>query len=185
MLEITVEPITMFNQETQEFVAVGPKKPVKLHLEHSLISLSKWEEQTRRKFFSKEECPQTKEDYLFYIKCMSLDGPIKDDILTAITNSQLIEIINYIQSDRSATTIKNNRSTKHSSEILTSELLYYYLAVFHLPFSAEKWHLSRLLKLIAIANAKENPGKKIPKKQILMDNSKLNKARRAALHSNG
>ena len=106
MLEITVEPITMFNQETQEFVAVGPKKPVKLHLEHSLISLSKWEEQTRRKFFSKEECPQTKEDYLFYIKCMSLDGPIKDDILTAITNSQLIEIINYIQSDRSATTIE-------------------------------------------------------------------------------
>lgn len=185
MLKITVKGSEMFNQETQEFVMVGPNKPVTITLEHSLISISKWEAKWKKPFLSTANSDISKDELLDYINCMSLTGDIPIDVINAITLNQFNQILSYVNDNKTATTItEHNKSNGGRDEILTSELIYYYMAAFHLPFYAEKWHLSRLLMLIKVANAKSNP-QKMSKNEILKENARINAMRRKAMHSKG
>lgn len=190
-ITISIEGKSLFDQRTQSFL---PKpKPKTVRLEHSLISVSRWEEQTKRKFFSKVECPANKADTLFYIQCMSLDGPIDDNLLLCISDSELRRVVNYIGDNRTATTFRHTNDTG-SNEVLTSETIYYYMAAFRLPWYAEKWHISRLLTLIRVANDKQSQGGKRgrgmkPNKVNYNDKfnnySQINAKNRALLHSKG
>lgn len=190
-ITITLEGKPLFDQRTQSFL---PKlKAKQVRLEHSLISVSRWEEQTKRKFFSKTECPTSKPDILFYIQCMSLDGPIDDKLLLCISEQELRRVINYIGDNRTATTFRASND-KGSNEVLTSETIYYYMAAFRLPWYAEKWHISRLLTLIRVANDKQSQGGKRgrgmkPNKVNYNDKfnnySQINAKNRALLHSKG
>lgn len=189
-ITITLEGKPLFDQKTQSFL---PKlKSKQFRLEHSLISVSKWEEQTRRKFFSKIEGPQSTEDVLFYIQCMSLDGPIDEKLLICISQTELARVMTYINESRTATTFRQLPEERGSGGTLTSETIYYYMAAFRLPWYAEKWHLSRLLALIRVANSKQNAGSKKGKKPSTANYnnkfnyySQLNARNKAALHTSG
>lgn len=188
---IEIEGRPLFDQRTQTFLPRAKSR--RIRLEHSLISISKWEEETKRKYFSKLEGPKTAEDMLFYIKCMSLDGPIEDNLLRCISQQQLNKVTAYVNASRTATTIIDH-GDKNSGEVLTSEIIYYYMAAFRLPSYTEKWHLSRLLTLIRVASDKQSQGSKDkrgskPNKVNYNDKfnsyASINARNRAILHSKG
>lgn len=185
-ITIHIEGQALFDQKLQKFL---PKpKPRDIRLEHSLISVSKWEEQTKRQYFSKFKGPSTTEDLLFYIQCMSLDGPIDEKLLVCISQSELARVLNYINDNRTATTFRSLPEEKGSRNVLTSEVIYYYMAAFRLPWYAEKWHLSRLLALIRVANSKQSTGKKgkrdgVNYQKKVDEWSRINERNKALLHA--
>lgn len=189
-ITIDIEGRPLFDQRTQTFLPRAKSR--RIRLEHSLISISKWEEETRRKYFSKSEGPKTVDDILFYIKCMSLDGPIEDNLLRCISKTELERVMAYINDNRTATTIRE-RSDKGKGETLTSELIYYYMAAFQLPEYVEKWHLSRLLTLIRVASDKQSSGgrgkhgkpNKVNYNDKFNNYANINARNRALLHSKG
>lgn len=183
MLRIEIEGTQLWDEENEQFIVT---EPMKLYLEHSLVSISKWESVYRRPYLF----PQTfsKKETIDYIKCMCLDNDISDDVFYAIYgNSKLMkEIDDYINSSPTATTINDNDTKKHrNSEKITSELIYYWMVANEIPFECENWHIERLLTLIQVCNVKNRPPKKQSMKDIYARNKSLNAARRAKHHSKG
>ena len=177
MLKINIDEKTLFNEENNEFIYVPAQE---LLLEHSLISISKWESKWKKPFISKTQ--MTKEETLDYIRCMIVNTP-KENYIYGIGNKE-IELINrYIEDPMTATWFKNN-SEKKPHEIITSEIIYYSMIAYNIPLKCEQWHLNRLLTLIRVCSEKNNP-KKMSKKDIYSRNRALNDARRKAAHSKG
>ena len=188
MLEINVPANTLWNAEKEEFVNV---KAAKLQLEHSLISLSKWEAKYERPFLKVYEKdkngPNTMEELLDYIKFMTLTNNVDPNVYLCLTNENLKDIQDYIGKKMTATTFTDNDPNKtKNGDIMTSEVIYYYMAAAQIPFSCEKWHLNRLLTLLHVASIKSNPdSKKMPKRDVSAYYAKLNRERRAKFHSKG
>lgn len=160
-----------------------------ISLEHSLVSLSKWESRHHKPFLGKEE--KTEEEVIDYIKCMTITQNVKDEVYDFIAKDKekLKKINDYIQDSMTATTFYERKPTNQTGrphkEIITSELIYYWMGSYQIPFSCEKWHLNRLLTLIRIYNIKNDNGKKMSKNEILANNKALNAARRAKMNSRG
>ena len=181
MLEIRIDGKEFWNQEKEEFVNT---KGITLRLEHSLISISKWEAKYKRPFLS--DGPKTLQETYDYISFMSLDRNINMTELEGITEEDYKKILGYIHDPMTATKISKNAKNKQSSNhVLTSEEIYYDMTALNIPFECEKWHLNRLLTLIQIASIKNEPPKKMSKSEIYRQNSELNKARRAKYRSKG
>jgi hypothetical protein len=179
MLKVTIPSIELFDEAKYEFVK--PKEQI-LQLEHSLISLSKWESKWRKAFLSKDD--KTVEETIDYIKCMTLTPNVDDDVYRCITNDIVKQVREYIDADMTATTFsKNNRPP--GREIITAEIIYYWMIQFNIPFECQKWHLNRLLTLINVCNIKQGPPKKMSKRELANRNSALNAARRQALQTGG
>lgn len=163
-------------------------KETTLTLEHSLVSISKWESTWEKPFLSKNK--KTEEEIVDYIRCMTISPSSVDPmvyIVISITKSIIEQIVKYIDSKMTATVI-NERAPKgkQNKEIMTSEVIYYLMVAYNIPFECQKWHLNRLLTLIKVCEIKNDPKKKkIPQKQVLDDNWALNEARRKALNSKG
>lgn len=172
----------------EEFVVLPAKKPVVLMLEHSLLSVSKWESKYHRPFLDKNNNDsKTPEEMLYYIECMTINNVEPDDYYR-LSNEQIKEIGDYIADPMTATIINRvggQGSGRRSSEAITSELIYYWMVVQQIPFECQKWHLNRLMTLIEVCNIKNTPAKKMGKRDIMRQNSALNAARRAKLHSRG
>lgn len=172
----------------EEFVVLPAKKPVVLMLEHSLLSVSKWESKYHRPFLDKNSNDsKTPEEMLYYIECMTINNVEPDDYYR-LSNEQIKEIGDYIADPMTATIINRvggQGSGRRSSEAITSELIYYWMVVHQIPFECQKWHLNRLMTLIEVCNIKNTPAKKMGKRDIMRQNSALNAARRAKLHSRG
>lgn len=180
MLPILIPEQELFDSNTNEFYTIKERK---IRLEHSLISISKWESKWKRSFIDK---PPAKQDEIFsYIKFMLLDNDVSDDALKGLTQKNISDIFEYINDPMSATTVTNSKNGKTKKEILTSEVIYAYMAIYGIPFSCEKWHLNRLIKLIQVCADKNNPPEKMGKNDIFKQNRSLNAARRAAMHSKG
>ena len=181
MLTITV-PISPegWDEIKQEFVE--PKTQT-LQLEHSLISLSKWESKWCKPFFSKEQ--KTGEQVVDYIKFMTITKNVDDEIYDKLSNKNIEEINKYIEAPMTATTFSKEQTGKFSKEIITSELIYYWMIALNIPFECQKWHINRLLTLIRVCNVKNQPGKKMSKSEILSRNAALNAARRQQLNTRG
>ena len=181
MLRLKV-PLTSeeWDEEKEEFVE--PKFQV-LKLEHSLLSLSKWESNWCKPFFSREA--KTYEETIDYIKCMTLTQNVDPDVYNHLTRANIIEVNNYIDNPRSATTFSNPKTGPKSREIITSELIYYWMVALQIPNDYEKWHLNRLFNLIQICNIKNSPPKKRSAKEIMRDNAALNAQRKARLNTKG
>lgn len=178
MLEIYIPETRKFNESTQEFVYI---KGGLLKLEHSLISVSKWESKWCKPFLEKNE--KSKEEMLDYIRCMTLN-PVNDSLIyNGLTNSHIDLISKYIEAPMTATVINTKESGK--KEVITSEIIYYWMISLQIPMECQKWHLRRLLTLIEVCSIKNQPGKKMSNKEILASNAKLNKARREALGTKG
>ena len=169
--------LTINMSATDDFEAV------ELNFEHSLISLSKWEEITKKAFFGKEE--KTSEESALYIKCMLLTKNVPDEVLNRLTRDDVTAINEYVNDKRSATWFREDPKSKPSSEIVTSELIYYWLIQFQIPFSVETWHLNRLMTLVKIAGIKQTKTKPMSKAEQMKEYRRLNAERRAATGSSG
>lgn len=175
MLEITIKGREFWDSIKEEFVNTSD---LTLHLEHSLLSIAKWESKYKRPFLT--DGPKTLEENLDYIAFMSLNKIADKTQLEAITETDLKKITDYINDPMTATTITDNsKGKKNNNHKLTNEEIYYYMTALNIPFSCEKWHLNRLLTLIEVASIKNTPPKKMSKSEILRQNNALNAARRA------
>ena len=180
MLTITIPETEEFNEATGEFVYT---KAQTLQLEHSLVSISKWESKWCKPFLGKQE--KTSEEVIDYIKCMTLNKNISDDVYNCLTQSNITAINEYIGAPMTATYFSNNERGKRNSEQITSELIYYWMIALNIPFECQKWHINRLLTLIRVCNVKNAPPKKMSKREIISRNAALNAARRQQLNTKG
>lgn len=169
-----------WDEEKQEFVE--PKYKV-LQLEHSLVSLSKWESKWNKVFLSKEE--KTTEETIDYIKCMTLTQNVDPEVYEKLTTDNIAQVNDYIGAPMTATHFYEEVSGRPSRETVTSELIYYWMIALNIPFECQKWHLNRLLTLIRVCNIKNQPPKRRSKKEIMSRNAALNAARRKQLNTKG
>jgi len=181
MLRITIPiGIEQWDEIKEEFTY--PKEQT-LSLEHSLVSLSKWESKWNKPFLSKEE--KTLEETLDYIKCMTLTQNVDSDVYNWITVSCMTQINQYIDAPMTATTFREEKNRKPNREQITAEIIYYWMIALNIPFECQKWHLNRLLTLIRVCNIKNRPSKKKSRREIFSRNSALNAARRKRWNSKG
>lgn len=169
--------LTITLSATDEFESVT------LTFEHSLVSLSKWESLHKKPFFSKDD--RTAEETTSYIKCMLLTDNIPDEILNRLSSTDVMAIVDYINDKQSATWFRETPEQKKSSEPITSELIYYWLVQFSIPFDVERWHLNRLMTLIKIAGIKSTKPKAMSKAEQAEQYRRLNAERRAKSGSSG
>lgn len=182
MLYITLPAIEGWDEAKEEFVQYSKEQT--LQLEHSLVSLAKWESKWCKPFYSVKD--KTVEETLDYIKCMTVTPNVKDDVYYRLTKEHFDQIHAYIQAPMTATTFsKNAPGGKSSHEHITAELIYYWMIAYNIPSDYDKWHLNRLLTLIRVCGVKNQPAKKMSKSDIMSRNAALNAARRKSLGSNG
>ena len=180
MLNLFIPSAELFNENTSEIYRV---KSQILTLEHSLISVSKWEEKWEKPFLTNSE--RTREEMLDYIRCMTVGTCESQYVYACITPEHIRRIKDYINKNCTATTINEVGSKRGSNEIITSELIYCWMIQLGIPFECQKWHLNRLLMLIRVCSIKNSPTKKMSKKDVLSQYAKVNAARRAAAKSKG
>lgn len=180
MLTIIIKGQEFFDEESNSFIET---KELKLELEHSLVSLSKWESKHQKPFLSTEK---SNEEIYDYIKCMIISPLEYDDSDLNFSDDNLKRIREYIESDQSATTFGEmpSRNTR-AGEIITSELVYYWLVAYNIPFECENWHINRLFSLVKICNIKNSKDKKMPRHQIAQRNREINERRKAELATKG
>ena len=155
-----------------------------LTLEHSLISMSKWESKWHRPFLSKDK--KSEEEIIDYIKCMTVSPTIKDEaVYNCLTKDNINTVMEYIENPMTATTINERNGGKKSNEIVTTELIYYWMVALQIPFECQKWHINRLMMLIQICNVKNQPDKKMSRRSTMQQNAALNAARRQKMRSRG
>lgn len=186
MLQITIPAVkeTEYWDEAKEiFVSIPGSEELTLDMEHSLVSLSKWESKWCKAFLSKE--PKTEEQTIDYIKCMTLTPNVDPAVYKRLTKQHIDEINNYIQAPMTATYISEDKSGKGGRETVTSELIYYWMVALQIPFECQYWHLNRLMTLVRVCNVKQNPPKKMSQKQLTSRNAALNAARRKKLGTSG
>lgn len=170
-------------------------KPTVLKLEHSLVSLSKWESKWKKPFLAmtqsrpgrKPEDQISPEQFLDYVRCMTLTQNVDDNVYHALTKENLESIVHYIEDPMTATTISNaNRKAGGRGRIVTSELIYAWMAILRIPYDpCQKWHLNRLLMLIQVTGLEQEPPKKMDPHSVMKQNSKINAARRMRHHTKG
>lgn len=185
MLKIFVPAGEYWDPVKEEFISI---KGQSLQLEHSLVSVSKWEAKWNKPFISRSPNEsKTTEQTLDYIRCMTLTQNVAPEVYVNIEyHPEIIEKIReYIDSPMTATTFADDKSRGRSREVITSEIIYYWMIALNIPFECQKWHLNRLLTLIKVCSIKNGPQKKMRKGDILSQNRALNAARRAKLHSKG
>jgi oligoribonuclease NrnB/cAMP/cGMP phosphodiesterase (DHH superfamily) len=180
MLRITIPAVEQWDEFKQEFVYT---KEQTLSLEHSLVSLSKWESKWCKAFLTKQE--KTLEETLDYIKFMTITKNIDPEVYNYLTNRNIIEINEYIEAPMTATYFSDEKISKTTRELITAEIIYYWMIALNIPFECQKWHLNRLLALIKVCNIKNQPPKKRGKKEIMSRNNALNAARRKQLNTKG
>ena len=169
-----------WDEENERFVE--PKMQT-LQLEHSLISLSKWESKWCKPYLSKST--KTSEEILDYIKFMTITQNVKPEVYEHLTMSNIEEISRYIEAPMTATTFAEDKSGRFNREVITAELIYYWMVALQIPFECEKWHLNRLIALIKVCNIKNTPPKKMSKRETASRYAQLNAARRKQLNTKG
>ena len=182
MLTIVVPETELFDESKQEFVKYEAKTQ---QLEHSLVSLSKWESKWCKPFLTKDE--KTFDETLDYIKCMTVTQNVKPDVYLRLTRENVEQINKYIEAPMTASYIYEDNSGrgKINNEQVTAELIYYWMISLNIPFECQKWHLNRLIMLIKVCNHKNQPPKKMSKRDIMSRNAALNAARRQKLNTKG
>ena len=181
MLPITIPAIEAWDEKNEVFV--DAEKAVTLQLEHSLVSLQKWESKWHKPFFSKSE--KTREEIVDYVRCMTLTQNVDTKVYWRLTDKHIDDIYKYINDPMTATYISDNKSHRGGREIITAELIYYWMISLNIPFECRKWHLNSLLTLVQVCNVKNSPRKKMSKKDLMSRNPALNAARKKQFNTRG
>ncbi len=181
MLKITVPEMEYYDEQSQTF---SYTKEQTLTLEHSLLSLSKWESKWHIPFLGKDA--KSYEQQIDYIRCMTITPNVDPKLYYSLTPENMKQIEDYIQDPMTATWF-NDRSgqEKKSREVVTAEIIYYWMKTLAIPFECEKWHLNKLLTFIRVCNVKDAPDKKMSKRDLYSQNRALNEARRKRLNTRG
>jgi len=182
MLRLTISESEYYDEDTEEFVRI---KPCTISLEHSLISMAKWESKWKKPFLSSKD--KSYSELLDYIKCMTINNVDDENVYLAITPEQFEEVSEYINDPMTATTFNNRgfNTQNHAKDVITAEILYYGMVALQIPFECQKWHLNRLMTLLRVCEIKNQPPKKIPKHELYKRNAALNAARRAKYNTSG
>ena len=182
MLKITVPGRQeLWDEKTEQFIITNDKDVV-LRLEHSLISVSKWEAKYHISFLHSDK---TDAQILDYIKCMTLNPEVDDSVYTRLTRDNLRAINDYIADPMTATTVNDRHGNKRINEIVTSELIYYWMIAYGIPAEFEKWHINRLIMLIHVCAAKNEPPKKRSQKEIMAEYRAINAANKEKFNTRG
>lgn len=184
MLEITIPAtkVELFDEATETFYNLDVKEQ-KLQLQHSLVSLQKWESKWHKAFLSKRD--KTTEEIIDYVKCMTLTQNVHPDVYQCLTQENFADIQKYIEDPMTATYFSDDKTGKSNNEVITAELVYYWMITLNIPPEYRKWHLNSLLALIQVCNRKNQPPKKMSKGDIMRRNASLNAARRKQLNTRG
>ena len=178
-LTINIAGGELWDQANDTFVVL---KPMTITMEHSLLSISKWESKYHKAFLTK--AVKSPEEFLYYCKCMTISPSVPDIVYRTLSTENQKKILDYIEDSHTATWFREEKE-KPSRETVTSELVYYWMVAFNIPFECQKWHLNRLLTLIRICSKKNAPPKKMSKRELMERNKALNAARRAKYHTKG
>ena len=180
MLHITIPAVEQWDEINEQFINT---KEQKLSLEHSLVSLSKWESKWHKPFFSKQE--KSQEEIIDYVRCMTITQNVSPEIYNYLSRDNLKQINDYIDAPMTATWFSEDKNKPGNSKQVTSEIIYYWMIAFNIPFECQKWHLNKLMTLIRVCDVKNRPPKKRSQKEIMSRNAALNAARRKRLNSKG
>ena len=181
MLRLVIPGAEMYDEVKEEFITIKDRH---IQLEHSLVSLTKWESKWRKPFLT--DVKKTQEETLDYIRCMTITQNVPDDTYRLLTADNYTTINDYIERPMTATTISQNGSKKNTiPEVVTSELIYYWMVALNIPFECQKWHLNRLLTLINVCNIKNQPEKKMSRSELIARNRELNRKRQNTLNTKG
>ena len=180
MLPIEIKYSRLWDEVNEEFIIVNAQT---IELEHSLVSISKWESKWHVSFFEKRE--KSYEETLDYIKCMTVTPNVKPEVYLCLTAEDMEKIHKYIEDPMTATTVPDDKNTKGSREKVTSELVYYWMISLQIPVEFEHWHINRLMMLIKVCGHKNSPPKKRGMRDIMTENAARNAARRAKTGSKG
>lgn len=179
MLQITIPAMNdLWDERNQQFLSI---KETTIQLEHSLLSISKWESKWNKSFINTKD--KTEEELIDYIKCMTITKNVDPNIYVCLTAENIQEIVNYINAPMTATIIRDTGKSNH--EIVTSELIYYWMISLNIPVKFEKWHLNRLITLIRVCSIKNQPAKKMSRGEIMQRNAALNAARKKRWNTKG
>ena len=180
MLTITIPATEMWDEKNEKFIDI---KGCRLQLEHSLVSLSKWESKWCKPFLFTND--KTTEEIMDYVRCMTLTTNVSPEVYYGLTSENIKAINAYIEAPMTATHFGSERNGSGKREVVTSELIYYWMIALNIPFECQKWHLNRLLTLIRICNIKNQPAKKMSRREIMSHNAALNAARKKQLGTKG
>lgn len=176
MLEITITPPKeLYNSMTNEFIQLSPKT---LKLEHSLVSVSKWESKWKKPFLAERQ--KTDEELIDYVRCMTLTQNVEPILYNFLDGPTIKKIKEYIDDNHTATWFKEDNTKAKNKKIVTSEIIYYWMITLNIPVEFQKWHLGRLITLIRVCNEENKPPKKMSKKDVMRQNKSLNEQRRKA-----
>ena len=181
MLQITIPATELWDDVNQVFIT---SKEHKLQLEHSLVSISKWESKWKVPFLAKGD--KTYEQTVDYIRCMTITQNIDPSVYKFLTVENMEEVKRYMDDTMTATHVNHMPSKgRRNNEQLTSELIYYQMTALNIPFECQKWHLNRLLKLIEVCNVKSQPPRKMSNQEILAQQAAINAERKKRYKTKG
>lgn len=182
MLRITIPSTEFWDEGKSEFITTPERT---LQLEHSLVSISKWESKWNKVFLSTKR-EKTREETIDYIRCMTITQNVDPLVYYSLSDYNYAKIDEYIRSSMTATYFsEDDEKGSGSKEEITSELIYYWMVTFNIPMECQKWHLNRLLTLIRICDIKNRPAKKRSRREIIQRNKRLNAERKKRLNSRG
>lgn len=188
MLEIIIpeQHYEFYDEVKEEFLPPVDVKETKIQLEHSLISLKKWEQKWHKPFLGQAE--KTHEELSDYIRCMTLNHGVDPSVYNWIPQEVIQQVVKYIEDPMTATWFRENGlvgAQKNSREVITAEIIYYWMISLSIPVEFQKWHLNQLLTLIKVVNIKNGKPKKVDKKTAAAERAALNKKRREQYKSKG
>lgn len=180
MLTIIVPGKELYDQVKEEFVTT---EPTVLELEHSLVSLSKWEQRFKKPFLTKDV--RTDAEAIGYIVDMTLTKNVPGEVYERLSEDNYAAIAEYMNDSKTATWFSETRGSKNQSQTLTSELIYYWMFTAGIDKACEEWHLSNLLTLIRVFGAQNGPKQKVPERDAAAERKRLNDERRAQYETTG
>lgn len=183
MLTIRIQKGELYDEIRNEFIE---QKDQVLCLEHSLVSVSKWEAKWHKPFLD-DRYPKTREETIDYIRCMTITQNVDPSVYYLMSEENLTKIKEYIEDSSTATWFSDKKRKPTSRRVVTSELIYYWMVALQIPFECQKWHLNRLLTLIKVCNEENKPQDKKNRntRELMSERAALNAARKKRLNTRG